>query len=115
MTSTSPRTGPASRTSATDSARSHTAEELLIRFFHEDPEKRWELQLVADEVGMGKTFVALAAAYSVLRPWRRRVTRADFGACAQRILIIAPQMTLANKWAREVGEFVRRCVHERAA
>jgi hypothetical protein len=89
-----------------------TAEELLSRFFHDDPEQRWELQLVADEVGMGKTFVALAVAYSVLRVMRAGERTGDFDGCAPRVLIIAPQMLLANKWVREVGEFVRRCVHE---
>ena len=40
--------------------------ELLNRLFNSADSERWELQLLADEVGMGKTFVALAVAYSVL-------------------------------------------------
>lgn len=43
-----------------------TAREILTRLFNSADSERWELQLLADEVGMGKTFVALAVAYSVL-------------------------------------------------
>jgi Helicase conserved C-terminal domain len=87
-----------------------TSAELLQRYFHPDGNHRWELQLVADEVGMGKTFVALATAYSVLASLRAGEQTADLQGCAQRVLIIAPHRTLAAKWAREVGEFVKRCI-----
>ena len=50
--------------------QSETVDEILKRFFDKDPEIRSEIQILADEVGMGKTFVALAAAYSVLQVMR---------------------------------------------
>ena len=87
-----------------------TAATLLDRLYHDDPEQRWELQLLADEVGMGKTFVALAVAHSVLAAQRARVPNAAFAGCSQRVLVIAPNnASLATKWAREVRECVRRC------
>ncbi len=86
-------------------------ERLLERFFHDDPERRWELQLVADEVGMGKTFVALATAYAVLRATRGPdEAPPDLARCQRRVLVIAPQnAALVSKWQREVGEFIKRC------
>ena len=95
-----------------DAARQKlTVERLLERFFHDDPERRWELQLVADEVGMGKTFVALATAYAVLQAMRDHDTAPpDLARCQRRVLVIAPQnAALVSKWQREVGEFVKRC------
>jgi Helicase conserved C-terminal domain len=101
-----------------DAARQRTTtSELLQRLFHEEAERRWELQLVADEVGMGKTFVALAAAYSVLQAVRERRAPDDLAGCAPRALVIAPHRTLAQKWQREAAEFVRRCIapHQQAS
>jgi hypothetical protein len=88
-----------------------TAMTLLERFFHEDPERRWELQLVADEVGMGKTFVALATAFAILKAMREfGAIPSDLQQCQPRVLIIAPQNSaLVSKWQREVGEFIKRC------
>ncbi|MDF3069768.1 MAG: helicase domain protein [Polyangiaceae bacterium] len=88
-----------------------TVATLLDRFFNSDSERRWELQLVADEVGMGKTFVALGAAYSILASMATGVPEADLIGCARRVLVIAPHNTaLAKKWQREVREFVSRCI-----
>lgn len=88
-----------------------TAKRLLERFFHDDLTRRWELQLVADEVGMGKTYVALSTAYAVLGAMRDRDARLDdLEGCQARVLVIAPQnAALVGKWTREVGEFVKRC------
>src|SRR5262249_46686200 len=49
-----------------DAARQQcTVDALLDRFFNPRSLDRFEIQVVADEVGMGKTFVALGAAYSI--------------------------------------------------
>lgn len=95
-----------------DADRQHeTVRVLLDRFFNPDPSKRWEVQIVADEVGMGKTFVALALAYSILTHLSERGAEGDLRGCHQKVLVIAPQNSaLYRKWQREVSEFVRRCV-----
>jgi Helicase conserved C-terminal domain/SNF2-related domain len=87
-----------------------TSQEVLTRFFHADAAKRWELQLVADEVGMGKTFVALAIAHAILASMRGGAATDELKGCAPRVLIIAPHQTLAQKWKRETAEFVKRCI-----
>jgi hypothetical protein len=99
-----------------DAARqTKTAQEILDRFFTGVNSKRWELQLLADEVGMGKTFVALAVAYSVLEAMDATDCKYNLDNCYQKILIVTPPNgALFNKWNREVGEFVRRCTHEDA-
>ncbi|MDO9022919.1 MAG: helicase-related protein [Deltaproteobacteria bacterium] len=91
-----------------------TATALLDRFFHQDPDRRWELQLVADEVGMGKTFVALATAYAILKAMHEfGAMPADLAGCQRKVLIIAPNNgALVSKWQREVGEFIKRCCEQ---
>lgn len=59
-------------------------------------------QLLADEVGMGKTYVALAVA-SRLRP--------PGSSC--RIAVLVPNRELAIKWEREIREFNTTCVTDR--
>lgn len=101
-----------------------TVEKILERFFHADPAHRWELQILADEVGLGKTYVALGVAYSVLehmrgsggleRPTNGGVHPALSG-CYRKIVVVTPNnRALFKKWSREVGEFVRRCVPQRS-
>lgn len=90
-----------------------TVEEILSRFYDDDLDRRAAVQLVADEVGMGKTFVALGVAYSILQAMRERHEDPDLKRCRPRILVIAPQnAALTQKWTREVREFVRRCAHD---
>jgi hypothetical protein len=90
-----------------------TTRVLLDRFYAQDARQSTSVQLVADEVGMGKTFVALATAYSVLSAMRAGVAHPDLIGCAPRIVVIAPQSSaLVKKWVREVGEFLRRCMEE---
>lgn len=87
-----------------------TVRELLGRFFASKVDERWPLQLLADEVGMGKTFVSLATAFSVLEAMSTR-DEPDLESCYQKVVILAPQNSaLLGKWTREVGEFVVRCV-----
>jgi hypothetical protein len=89
-----------------------TAGKLLSRLFSPSDKNRWEIQLLADEVGMGKTFVALAVAYSVLEAMEAKDQIRDLDHCYKKILIITPpNSALFNKWGREVREFIRRCTH----
>ena len=95
-----------------DAARQHaTVDTLLGRLFARSVEARRELQLLADEVGMGKTFVALGVAYSVLDWMRQRADLDDLAGCARKVLVVTPpNAALFGKWQREVGEFVKRCM-----
>lgn len=87
--------------------QNETSRQLLDRLYNEGSPGFMELQLLADEVGMGKTFVALAVAYSVLEA--QKATRVLPG-CYQKVLILVPQNDeLMRKWHREVGEIVKRC------
>lgn len=87
-----------------------TAEALLERLYRSDA-RRWEVQILADEVGMGKTFVALAVAYSVLERLMSGAEPPDLDGCYQKVVILGPQNeSLLRKWQREVSEFVARCV-----
>lgn len=67
-----------------------TVDALLERFFHADPDHCWEIQILADEVGMGKTFVALGTAFSVLEAMKEGNPQTDLRGCYQKILIITP-------------------------
>ncbi len=58
--------------------------------------EKHDVAYLADEVGMGKTYVALGAA-ALLRHHARNF----------RILIIAPKENIQNKWEREIRLFVR--------
>jgi len=95
-----------------DAARQlRTVEVLLERFFHPRSTQRFEIQILADEVGMGKTFVALGLAYSILSHLKQSRTEPDLDGCYQRVLVLTPNNhALYRKWVREVSEFKRRCV-----
>src|SRR5580698_10210844 len=82
-----------------------TVNHILTAFFGAERERR-EIQILADEVGMGKTFVALAAAYtilSVLRDPARCDELDDLRNCYKCVLVITPgaNPTLARNWDRE--------------
>jgi hypothetical protein len=100
------------RMKARDAARqTATVDAILERFFRDDSDRRFEVQILADEVGMGKTFVALGVAYSILRAMQDMEGRSDLDGCYQRVLIVTPHGgALHTKWIRETGEFVKRCV-----
>jgi len=95
-----------------DAARQQfTVDALLDRFFNPRSAQRFEIQIVADEVGMGKTFVALGLAYSILAHLKQPRIEADLEGCYQRVLVLTPNNhALYRKWVREVEEFKRRCV-----
>ncbi len=95
-----------------DAARQRaTVATLLHRLYHPDPDDRWELQVLADEVGMGKTFVALGVAYSVFEAMARGDAPAELDGCYEKVVILCPPNgSLLAKWHREVSEFVSRCV-----
>ena len=61
---------------------------------------------------MGKTFVGLGVAYSLLAAMRDGDHDSDdLRGCYRKVLIITPRNSaLFRKWTREVGEFVKRCV-----
>lgn len=88
-----------------------TVETILKRFFASRSSERFEIQILADEVGMGKTFVALGVAYSILEQLKSKRGESDLAGCYQRVLVLTPpNYALYNKWVREVSEFTKRCV-----
>lgn len=101
------------RMSDAHAERQHATVEQLLRGFFESPEKRSEIQILADEVGLGKTFVALAAGYSLLEELRsgRRDNDADWRKCYRSILVLTPASNhaLTRKWVREVEALLTRC------
>ena len=94
-----------------------TAQQLLDRLFSASDGKRWEVQLLADEVGMGKTFVGSSPLPTpVLQAMEGPAEVPDLDGCYKKILIITPpNSALFSKWHREVGEFVSRCTHKQIA
>ena len=85
------------------SRQERTVDALLQRMYDEDLSERREIALLADEVGLGKTFVALGVAWSVLRQ------RHKHGLAKGPVLIITPQSrALYQKWQREAEVFCER-------
>ena len=79
--------------------QSATVDEILKRFFDRKESRRRDIQILADEVGMGKTFVGLAVAYSVLEHMANEKTELELENCYQKVLIITPQNSaLFAKW-----------------
>jgi hypothetical protein len=76
-----------------------TIDALLTRMYGPDANRR-EIALLADEVGLGKTFVALGVAWSVL------MQRQEAGLAPGPVLVITPHAhALYNKWGREAERF----------
>ena len=104
-----------SRMNEADTRRQEqTVERLLARLYSDDRDACRLFQLLADEVGMGKTFVALATAYSVLEHLRRPLSEKPhphLRGCVPKIVVVVHSGgALYKKWLAEVGDFVKRCV-----
>jgi hypothetical protein len=83
----------------------HTVDALLSRLYNQDESERRELVLLADEVGLGKTFVALGVAWSVLQG------RLRDGLPQKPVLIVTPNsQALFGKWQRDVETFLMEVV-----
>lgn len=91
--------GGSDRISREDAERqTRTAEEILNRL-RDQPGV-----LLADEVGMGKTFVALAVVASVIRATRR----------SHRPVVVMVPKGLVRKWQRDWEQFKSYCVQDQA-
>jgi hypothetical protein len=102
------------RMSEEDPRRQPASVNKLLNAFFGSPELRCEIQLLADEVGMGKTFVALATAYAVLDTLRHKPTDEqppDLRKCYRAVLVVTPagNHALTEKWHREVEALRTRC------
>ena len=79
-----------------------TIDAILQRLYDDDDERRREIVLLADEVGLGKTFVALGVAWSVLHQ------RSAAGLSAGPVLVVTPHShALFRKWRREAEQFLQ--------
>jgi hypothetical protein len=94
-----------------DSERqSETANAILRRFFTATVGERCEMMLLADEVGLGKTYVALAVAVSVLYAIRRGDSPQGLPSNRPVVLVLTPNNhALFNKWVREAETFKKDC------
>jgi hypothetical protein len=87
-----------------------TAEAILERFFVRESDKRREISILADEVGLGKTYVALAVAVSILDAIRRAKGPSDLPSNRPIVLVLTPDNeALYNKWVREAQSFRTDC------
>ena len=76
--------------------------DVILRRLYDDDERRREIVLLADEVGLGKTFVALGVAWSVLHQ------RSAAGLSAGPVLVVTPHAhALFRKWRREAEQFLQ--------
>ena len=94
-----------------DRARqSETANAILRRFFGAKERDRRELIILADEVGLGKTYVALAVAISILDAIRRGEAPDGLPSNKPVVLVLTPTNdALFNKWMREAEAFKKDC------
>jgi len=90
--------------------QTETARAILRRFFGANDHERRELMILADEVGLGKTYVALAVAVSILDAIRRGEAPDGLPANRPVILVLTPTSdALFNKWRREAEAFKADC------
>jgi hypothetical protein len=97
-----------------DPRRQPASVNKLLEAFFGSPKARTEIQLLADEVGMGKTFVALATAYAILDVLRHKPVEEqppDLRKCYRAVVVVTPagNHALTEKWHREVEAFRTRC------
>ena len=79
-----------------------TIDAILQRLYADDDLRRREIVLLADEVGLGKTFVALGVAWSVLHQ------RSVAGLSPGPVLVVTPHAhALFRKWRREAEQFLQ--------
>ena len=79
-----------------------TIDAILRRLYDDNYERRREIVLLADEVGLGKTFVALGVAWSVLHQ------RSALGLSPGPVLVVTPLAhSLFTKWRRETEQFLQ--------
>lgn len=79
-----------------------TIDAVLQRLYDHDEKRRREMVLLADEVGLGKTFVALGVAWSVLHQ------RSSAGLSSGPVLVVTPHAhALFKKWVREAEQFLQ--------
>lgn len=83
------------RISADDASRQEATARAILARFAERPGL-----VLADEVGMGKTFVALAVAASVALSDRKRP-----------VVVMVPP-SLKEKWPRDFGVFAEQCLND---
>ena len=87
-----------------------TTNAILKRFVARNPANRRELTILADEVGLGKTYVALAAAVSLLDAIRNGDSPDGLPANKPVVLVLTPTNdALFNKWMREAEGFKTDC------
>ncbi len=90
---------------STAARQERTIDAILSRLYNADEDNRREMVLLADEVGLGKTFVALGVAWSVLQ------RRKEAGLASGPVLVITPQShALFKKWRREAERFLQLVV-----
>jgi hypothetical protein len=93
-----------------------TVDAILDRFFARNASKRRELTILADEVGLGKTYVALAVAVSILDSIRKGETPDGLPANKPVVLVLTPSNdALFNKWMREAEAFKKDCARRNDA
>ena len=91
--------------------QTRTAKAILQRFFSRRMLNRREMVILADEVGLGKTYVAIAVAVSILDAIRRGNTPSGFPTYRPLVLVLTPSNdSLFNKWKREMEAFKQNCV-----
>jgi len=87
-----------------------TAKAILKRFFTSIEGERREMSILADEVGLGKTYVALAVTVSILDAIRKGVGHEGLPSNKPVVMVLTPANdSLFNKWMREAEAFKTDC------